>query len=620
MNRPSACQFTINGAVAPSAIAPSVVRVRHNGPALRCVLLLILGLLGMGLLPSAAKAQTFRFNLRAEPDVIPANGISATSILVQVQNTGGAGIVAEPIVRFATTSGIIEPQTRLTNGIARVLLRSSTTPGTAIVTAFINNAREQVAVEFSNEAIEIGRYLQVDAPYVAYAAAHGIITASGQCLLDYGGTRIESDVRLDVDLVGEKLWAEGGAGQVIIRHGNGKEARELRGDRLFYDLRRRRGVMRRSDTTLGPARQEFMDFDFKPIPDSAPITPSTSPAREPSLQPASSKPATDAPIQPQPAPQKEEKDKPVSDKPGDQPEAKAQSTPVTAEPEEPGIIESGTLGLTNLSARINADAALLPRTALPRTAILPDKANETTPAPENDNQPENDSPDEGQDKTEGQGKEKSEDIKTPPPIPDYRPLEPEQAAVTRTYRLTEPLPREVDNQRGYWIVARRVRVFPRDKVQFARATIFFNGARLFAMPLYVVSLNGSYNPATDMVSLNTHGGLSLNMPYYYQASARGTGTLYLQHAPRHGFSAHKPGFSLALDQQYYLSGRSQGNLKIDEVGRGGWNLNWDHKIQLSPTLASSFYVDMPEHRNLYAHGSILKQLKSMDLGFEGFYT
>jgi len=554
-----------------------------------CILLVVLFLLSC----PGVQAQTFRFSLRAEPDVIPANGISTSSILVQVQGTGGTGIAAEPIVRFRTTSGIIEPQTRLTNGIARVLLRSSTTPGTAVITAFINNAIEQVAVEFSNEVPGIGRYLQVSGPYVSYGAAIGVITASGQCTLDYGDTHIESDVRLDVDLIGEKLWAEGGAGRVLIRHGKGKDAHELHGDRLFYDLRRRRGVMRRGNTTSGAARQEFMDSDFKPLPatvEKSPASASTLPQKPQASQ------IPQAPIQPV-----------VQEKPAIVPAIVPAITAIPAADQdgvEPPEVKFAPISAASgddekpVFTSISALAGAAPP-VLPRTAVLPDALNGKVKDPGN----------------EAKGQENA-----PVSIPDYRPLQPEQPDVTRNYRLIEPLPPQVDSQRGYWVTSRRVRVFPHDKVQFERAVVFFNGARLFTMPLYVISLNGTFNPATDMVSLNTSGGLSLNMPYYYQASPRGTGTLYLQHAPGNGFSADKPGFALAVDQQYWLSERSQGNLKIDQIGRGGWNLNWDHRLQLSSTTSGAVYVAMPQHRNLYAQGSLLKQFKKMEVGLEGYFS
>ena len=89
-------------------------------------------------LPAHAQA---RFDLRAEPDVIPANGLSTTSIFVQLPGSS-SGMTPNSTVRFATTAGTIESQATLTGGVARVLLRSSNTPETATVTAFVNGARE----------------------------------------------------------------------------------------------------------------------------------------------------------------------------------------------------------------------------------------------------------------------------------------------------------------------------------------------------------------------------------------------------------------------------------------------------------------------------------------------
>ena len=247
----------------------------------RCVIALfflsLCGIAGARFAP-IAQAQNARFILRAEPDVIPANGISTTSIFVQVQDSRDA-ISATPVVRFATTAGTIESQSSLSGGVARVLLRSASTPGTAVVTAFIGNSREVITVEFSAEGERVDRYLEVAAPYVAYGQSAGIITSSGKSAFDFGDIHVESDVRLDIDLYAERVWAEGNKNGVSVRQGRGARAKTLRGDRLFFDLQRRSGVMRRAegDSSGGDksARQEFFGSDFAALP---PLDPTTAPA------------------------------------------------------------------------------------------------------------------------------------------------------------------------------------------------------------------------------------------------------------------------------------------------------------------------------------------------------
>jgi hypothetical protein len=216
-------------------------------------------------------------------------------------------------------------------------------------------------------------------------------------------------------------------------------------------------------------------------------------------------------------------------------------------------------------------------------------------------------------------------LSTSPPAlntaPDstYQPIQPVTPPDLRVMRLTEPPWPELHRERGYWITARRIRVFPQDKIQFDHSTIFFNGAKLFSMPLYVLPLSGSANPVAGMLGFNSSGGLSLNVPFYYMASPHGTGAVYLQHAPGNGFAAESPGFALAIDQQYFLSRNSYGSFNVDQIGRGDWNFNWQHNLQLSPTLSSRIYVDAPRHRDLYTYATLVKDFSAVQVGLEGSY-
>ena len=186
--------------------------------------------------------------------------------------------------------------------------------------------------------------------------------------------------------------------------------------------------------------------------------------------------------------------------------------------------------------------------------------------------------------------------------------------------VSEPAPPSFDSRYpGYWVVSKKMRIFARDKAQFERSTVYFNGQKLFSMPRYVAALDGSFSPATDLVSFNTSGGLTLNVPYYYQASKRGTGAVYFQHAPHGGFAAEDPGFALAFDQQYWLSDRSQGRFVVDQIGHA-WNLNWQHKIQFSPSMRGELYLDSPRHRDAYFRSSLVKDYPAMQLGFEGLMS
>ena len=540
-------------------------------------------------LSAPAHAQNFRFTLRAEPDVIPANGLSTTSIFVQLPQTGAA-ITRASTVRFATTAGTIESQALLTGGVARVLLRSSSTPETATVTAFVDGAREDITVEFAQDTGLRERYLEVAAPYVAYGNGTGIITSSGKTALDFGDLHVESDVRLDVDLNQERLWAQGNAGGVVISTGRGDKRVELRGDRLFYDLRKHQGVMRRSEgdpsNTLKGARQEFVGSNFQappPLPEDENVSPLDSPALvAPPQAPTYSiqgrenlaagtalpAPATSAPTDETPA---------IDDAPSS---ANGTSVPPASQ-----------------DASRGSDASVVPGsladTPSPLTQDGETRSNPLVTEPK----PVPDGPDLQAD------------------VPNYKPL-PEGDFSPRIVELPPP---NFNASSGYWVSARRLRVFPRDKVQFERASIYYNGKKAFGFPLYVLPLDGSFNPQTDLVSFNSRGGLGVTFPFYYMASKRGTGAVLFRNEMGSGFGTQNSGPSLEVQQQYWLNPRSHGRFSIDQIGQGNFNVNLAHELQVDRRTTANLFVNAPRHRDLYARATVARDLAQMQIGFEGFF-
>ncbi len=566
------------------------------------------GVIGAVVAPSAG-AQSARFTLRAEPDVIPANGISTTSIFVQVPPSRDA-ISANPVVRFATTAGTIESQSVLSGGVARVLLRSANTPGTAVVTAFIGNSREVITVEFSAEGERVDRYLEVAAPYVAYGQSTGIITSSGKSQFDFGDIHIESDVRLDVDLYKERIWAQGNKDGVSIRQGWGARAKTLRGDRLFFDLQHRSGVMRRAegDSSNGDnsARQEFFGSDFASLP---PLDADVTPGKA---------------ITPE---------KPVITK-DDAPKAPAAIVPAAGQILGDGINNDAPINVLD-NRKANADA-------LSQSGAVSAKITEETPTTQAatgdetvDNgaqiAPENTGDAVTPDKTKtattngpGETRTQSNPLVTQP-RPDaegdlprltpYQPL-PDGGAEPRIVELPPPA---FDVGAGYWVAARRLRVFPRDEIQFERATVYFNGGKAFKVPLYVLPLDGSFNPTTDLFAFNSAGGLSVRFPIFYQASKNGTGALILRNDPGAGFSSNRKGPSLELDQQYTLSSGSRGRFGVDAIGNGAPNFNFQHQQNLGNTAAASFFLNVPRGRDLFGRAAITKDFKAAQVGLESFY-
>lgn len=192
----------------------------------------------------SVSAQAFRFEIRADPRQLPANGISTSTISVVVYDTGGVRIPDSTSVNFVTTLGTIEPTSMLENGAARATLQSPTIPGVATVTAIIGAAREQVDVEFLPEGQATGqesRRILIKADYLSYGVDLRVLSASGETRLACGPLEITTDVKLELDVRRERLCAEGRPGHNGVKVTNGSKT--ITGDRLLYSLSKRQGTM-----------------------------------------------------------------------------------------------------------------------------------------------------------------------------------------------------------------------------------------------------------------------------------------------------------------------------------------------------------------------------------------
>ncbi len=187
--------------------------------------------------------QPIRFLITATPQEIPANGKSTSIITVQVDDPS---IPDGTEVRFISSmpDTTIEPSAILRNKVARVTLRSGTTPGIAVVTAFFGVSRESVEVRLLPPQAAMSRnanLIIVKGDYLAYSPSDSFITASGYARFIHMGVTVECDVRMNVFLDRRILIAEGEAGKnsVTITCGENR----LSCDRLVLDYERQEGTM-----------------------------------------------------------------------------------------------------------------------------------------------------------------------------------------------------------------------------------------------------------------------------------------------------------------------------------------------------------------------------------------
>jgi len=93
----------------------------------------------------------YTVTVTADPEAIPANGVSTSTITAQVTDRYGNWVRDGTEVAFATTAGSFPSNPYISttaNGVATATLTSSTTPGSATVTATADGRQGQTEVDF----------------------------------------------------------------------------------------------------------------------------------------------------------------------------------------------------------------------------------------------------------------------------------------------------------------------------------------------------------------------------------------------------------------------------------------------------------------------------------------
>lgn len=170
------------------------------------------------------------------------------------------------------------------------------------------------------------------------------------------------------------------------------------------------------------------------------------------------------------------------------------------------------------------------------------------------------------------------------------------------------------------ISARKITLFPNDKLQFSGFGLRVAGARLVTFPFYVLSLN-PYGPNADhLFSFDSVGGVSVNLPFYYSVTDTSNGSVRLRRQTRYGYDGYntRPGWHLAVDQRYSFGQGTNGVVELNHVTTKDWGLRWRHEQQFGPRTHTYLSFDTPAHRDLYARTELHHSMGLGDLSWSAY--
>jgi hypothetical protein len=168
------------------------------------------------------------------------------------------------------------------------------------------------------------------------------------------------------------------------------------------------------------------------------------------------------------------------------------------------------------------------------------------------------------------------------------------------------------------ITARHIRLFPGEKLQFKKPKFYQERQQLVSMPFYSLALYSSQLFTDQFLSVGSQG-LGLDMPLYYDLSPTSTGIFHLRHGERSGRTmyATRPGWSLDMSHAYNSMGtgrRFTGEFGLTGISRSDWGFRWNHSQELSSLTRGSFFVDLPQHRALFASTNLSHEMGPLHLG------
>lgn len=183
------------------------------------------------------------------------------------------------------------------------------------------------------------------------------------------------------------------------------------------------------------------------------------------------------------------------------------------------------------------------------------------------------------------------------------------------------LPEEFDftdlSDSGILVKATQATIFPMQRIQFRRASVYVDGKRMLSLPLYVLSLTGYQENGEQYVGYGT-SGITLNLPFYYALSPRSTGAMLIRHGESTGWGDYgqTPGWFIDLRQQY-ATDKSQGMLSLNHV-TDRWGAQFTHSQQLGSNTNAYMFIEYPAHRDLYGTMNLRRSFKRFSIGLDMF--
>ncbi|MFQ3550114.1 MAG: invasin domain 3-containing protein [Armatimonadota bacterium] len=231
---------------------------------------------------SSSSYASYSITMKAHPSAISADSHSFTTISVEVLTSSGRPVEDGTIVEFSTSLGQIQKTARTTSGIARAILRSESSIGTANVTALVaaTGTIGQLKVDFLEPGTQFfdESFINISSDvYLGYDPNLHLIESAGGVKIEHRGLIIVAQ-EAQINVTKNILKAKGKLGGDDISLRIGKNV--LLASSLYYNFSSMRGVLvtpaddgskmvafRGTDLAVSDLdeNEKLPDFQFEPL-------------------------------------------------------------------------------------------------------------------------------------------------------------------------------------------------------------------------------------------------------------------------------------------------------------------------------------------------------------------
>jgi hypothetical protein len=165
------------------------------------------------------------------------------------------------------------------------------------------------------------------------------------------------------------------------------------------------------------------------------------------------------------------------------------------------------------------------------------------------------------------------------------------------------------------IGAKRAVVFPRREIQFQRAEIYVQGARVMRVPLYDLNLGGMQQAGLvtgGILSVNDNQ-VDINYPQYLSLRPGLTSLLRFQTGNTSGTSADTKGLFLNYELNWNRGEGMEGGLTVAGIARSDWSIGIKQFLQVDERTSINADVQFPQAESFLGYMNTSSQLNGFRL-------